>query len=315
MDKVPYDKPFLPISQQIEQLQSRGVVVTDIDQATRDLHAINYYRLSGYWYPMRKLETCADGVCVPTEQCIEGTSFDHIVNLYIFDKKLRLLMLDVLERIEISLRSDVARVLGEKDIFAHEKSEYFNNLTSVPRLRQEQQFTSLRDRYRKHEQQAKNEFLKHFRKKYSGNPPVWVAVELWSFGTLSIVIEKMTMGDKRTIANAYNLTPEVLPSFIRTLAEVRNICAHHDRLWNRTLTARPKTATITDNKLTHLQELTTAKIYFAVAIARAFQSSMTTNKEWVDDLKSLIESFPAAPGINLKHMGFPRDWEDLDLWK
>jgi len=315
MDRMPYNKPFLTVSEQLEQLQSRGISVTDVDRAKRDLRAINYYRLSGYWYPLRKKETCTEGICIPTEEYIEGSSFDHIVSLYVFDKKLRLLMLDVLERIEISLRTDVVRVLGQKDIFVHEKIEYFNNPTSVPREQQDKQFETLLERYRKHEQQAKNEFLRHFRHKYSGNPPIWVAVELWSFGTLSIVIEKLTMGDKRAIASEYNLSPEVLPSFIRTLAEVRNICAHHDRLWNRTLTVKPKTTTIKDGKLFHLKELQLAKMYFAFAIARTFQSGMTTNKEWVDDFKSLMESFPTAPGVNLKDMGFPHNWQDMDLWK
>jgi abortive infection bacteriophage resistance protein len=315
MEKIPYTKLYLTIQQQLEQLQSRGVAVTDLARAKRDLHAINYYRLSGYWYPMRKHELCTDGVCTPTEECIEGTNFEHIVSLYVFDKKLRLLMLDVLERIEISLRTDVARVLGAKHPCAHEHMEYFNQPTSVPHEQLEKTFATLRGRYRKHEQQAKNEFLKHFRRKYSGKPPIWVAVELWSFGTLSIVIEKMTMGDKREIASQYDINPEVLPSFIRTLAEARNICAHHDRLWNRTLTARPKTSTITNRKLVHLQDLQLAKIYFAVAIARAFQSCMTTNKEWVDDLKSLIEAFPTAPSVSAEDMGFPPKWQDMDIWK
>jgi abortive infection bacteriophage resistance protein len=51
---IPYTKPFLTLDQQIALLLSRGLTIPDVNFAKDCLKNIGYYRLSGYWYPMRE---------------------------------------------------------------------------------------------------------------------------------------------------------------------------------------------------------------------------------------------------------------------
>ena len=102
-------------------LESRGLI-TDNKRAALDyLERVGYYRLSGYWYNFRKMT----GAQKRADEFIDSSYFEDAVKLYIFDKALRLLAMDALERIEMAVRVDIAYLLGKKDIYAHEKSELF----------------------------------------------------------------------------------------------------------------------------------------------------------------------------------------------
>jgi len=91
-----YTKPPLSIEQQIELLKSRGLEIPDHEQAAHYLYHLNYYRLSGYMLPFQE----------GTEHHFQaGTTFEHVLNLYLFDRKLRLLLMDAIERIEVSVRT------------------------------------------------------------------------------------------------------------------------------------------------------------------------------------------------------------------
>ena len=134
-----YSKPWQSYQQQLNLLKSRGLVVSDEAKALEHLERIGYYRLSGYWYSFRERSE----VCCPLEAIVgrkykkgqtdklvldafkQGAAFSHAVDLYVFDKKLRLLVLDALERIEIAIRVDVAYTLGQKDPFAYLKPTFF----------------------------------------------------------------------------------------------------------------------------------------------------------------------------------------------
>lgn len=135
-----YNKPWLSYSQQLDKLVERGLNVSDKNKAIECLERIGYYRLSGYWFPFReRSETCCP-LEKPThrkkfkkggtERLVldtfkAGASFQQAVELYVFDKKLRLLTLDALERIEVALRVDISHLLGSHDCCAYLKPEFF----------------------------------------------------------------------------------------------------------------------------------------------------------------------------------------------
>ena len=119
-----YNRPWKSFAEQLELLKSRGMVVTDEAAALRYLERIGYYRLTAYWYPFRVFKLEQDPTTkvlrtVRTDQFVADTQFVDAVELYLFDKKLRLLVLDALERIEIALRVDIAYLLGQRNTFAH----------------------------------------------------------------------------------------------------------------------------------------------------------------------------------------------------
>jgi len=103
---VTYTKPFLTIAQQIEQLKSRGMLFADESKATYYLENLNYYRLSAYWLPFEKEHS--------SHTFKQGTQFEKVLEFYIFDRELRLLMLDAIERIEVSVRTRFAYEMSQK---------------------------------------------------------------------------------------------------------------------------------------------------------------------------------------------------------
>ncbi len=182
----PYTKPFLPVDDQLTQLQARGLVVTEPDRAQNYLRHIGYYRLSGYWYPLRQSEAVVDTSGNASTRVLDafrpGSEFSHIIDLYVFDKKLRVMMVDVLERIEVSLRTNVTLQLGKIDPWAHRDPANFDTRFTTQQkerppktgLRPSQfdEFIRLTD---EKTTRSKEDFVQHFGTKYSDPLPIWVA--------------------------------------------------------------------------------------------------------------------------------------------
>lgn len=318
----PYTKPFLNIDQQLDLIASRGMDIGDRGYAADCLQNIGYYRLSGYWYPLRESSVVEDDAGNKTrivgDTYRDGSTFKQVIDIYTYDKHLRMLMLDVLERIEIALRTDITLRMGQYSAWAYRDGAVLDQrfVNDVTPGFTESRFATFVSRFDDMVARSKSDFVDHFKKKYEDPLPIWAAVELWDFGMLSVFLSGMKYRDKRTIAERYGVKPEILPSWVRTLADVRNICAHHGRLWNRTLVSQPRTAGIEVEDLKHLNEgFAREKIYSAVAIARHMQRTLNPSSTWVDSIISLNESFPTAPGIAFKQMGYPENWLELGLWK
>jgi len=303
-----YQKPYLSIPDQILQLQQRGLIVTDKSQALNYLKQINYYRLSAYWYPFR----------ITTQFRVEdhfkpGTRFQTVIDLYLFDKKLRLLMLDALESIEIALRTAVALRLGWHDPWAYRKSQYLNNrfVSSGNHAKWLQQFDD-----KAHD--SKEPFVKHFQQKYpSSKFPVWMAVELLDFGSLSHLLSGMRYPDQRQIAREYGIPhPDLLTSWVKTLCLVRNVCAHHARLWNRSLTMQPRQPRIGEiQAFDHIDSSAYTRLYATAVICCFLLKTTTPLSNWSDQFKAHISTFPQSPHVSLSASGFPANWGNEPIWK
>lgn len=222
--------------------------ISDVARARSCLKRIGYYRLSAYWYSFRKSQPHNDPVTNKTINRVlddfrDGTNFPTIHELYIFDKKLRLLVLDALERIEIGVRTDIAIRLGEYDKWAHRKPDLldgnFSKKTTPERSQTKHENWLLR--LDKKFNESKEDFAKHFKEKYPNDKlPIWIAVELWDFGTLSHFFSGLKMNDQDAIALQYGVpSGRIFKTWLRCLNDVRNICAHHSRLWNRPLVNQP----------------------------------------------------------------------------
>lgn len=250
---------------------------------------------------------------------VPSSEFSQVVDLYVFDKRLRLMMLDVLKRIEVSIRTDVALQMGIKNNWAYrDKALLDGKFTAIDPQKGGSRFDEFVRRFDEMAASSKEEFVAHFRSTYSDPLPIWAAVELWDFGMLSMFIAGMKYGDMRDIANKYGVSrPELFPTWVRTLAFVRNICAHHSRLWNKPLIAQPKLPRLNDVPLlNHLAGDTFASEHFysAAAIARYFQLQINPTSSWGARFVSLIETFPEGPKISIGQAGFPAKWCALPLW-
>ncbi|MCL2561832.1 MAG: Abi family protein [Rikenellaceae bacterium] len=238
-----FQKPALTFQDQVNLLKSRGLEIVDEPRAARHLSNVSYYRLSAYMIPFRK----RDAAGKITDDFEDGTMWDDVYNLYRFDRKLRLLIFDAIERIEIALRTQVINQLSLK---------YGSHWPDDSALFKTQEvFTKMQERIEERlKANSRMEFIKHYHEKYNHplTPPSWMTVELLCFGDLSWICKSWReKKDVTAIARSLGIPQDkILHSWLRAINYVRNICAHHARLWNITFTsvAEPTKANIREGR-------------------------------------------------------------------
>ena len=327
-----YNKPWKSYDDQLDLLIERGLSVTDRTKALNYIERIGYYRLSGYLYPFRELS----GFCcsliktngkkfkkgktdrIKLDNFIAGTCFQDAVRLYIFDKQLRLLVLDALERIEVGLRVDISHTLGKKDPFAYLKPEllfesFVNDLDKKTGLTGHHQWLT------KHAaliSRSKEEFIKHHKAKYGFPLPIWVVCEIWDFGTLSMLFDGMRIEDQDEIARKYGVSNgRVFASWLRSLNYLRNVCAHHSRLWNRNIIDQPKLSAGEVSWVDHFvgDNHSIARPFLLLCITKHLLTIINPTSSWGQRLKKLLlDEFPNLDhvGIDLMSMGAVEGWKE-----
>ncbi len=243
------------------------------------------------------------------------------MDLYVFDKRLRLLFLDALERVEIALRVHIALLLGARDPWAHRNPDQLHPrfTQSADPITGEIEYPKWIRELDREFARSKDEFAKHFKQKYAGeHPPIWIAIELWNFGMLSKFLSGMKYADQELLAAKYRLPrPELLTSWVRNLNHIRNICAHHSRLWNRSPSDQIRPPRLGEHAmLDHLanDQRALSRIYASAAAIQFLLQTIHPSSSWAQRLKSHCRSFPKSGVINLSHAGFPVLWEQLSLW-
>lgn len=288
-----YLKPALSLDQQLDLLRQRGLAVHDPARALRWLRSVSYYRLSAYFLPFK------DG-----EQFRPEADFNEIAGLYIFDRKLRLLILDAIERIEVAIRTSVTYEIGHAyGAFGHADSANFASGFDHSRFMSE-----LLDE----ERRAKETFASHYRKQYAEEThlPVWMATELLSFGTISKLYQSLDPKLRQRVAAPYKVDAQFLMSWLHTLTYVRNVCAHHKRLWNRQLAIKPRFPSrslawshrVPDN----------GRLYAVLVVLRHMMMVNSPNSKWAERLHDLLAAHPTVPQ---SAMGFPTDWKTFATWR
>jgi abortive infection bacteriophage resistance protein len=319
---IPYSKPYRDVQGQIELLQQRGMVISDQTKAQAYLERLGYYRLSGYWYPFRTSDQVVDDNGKPAtrvnDQFRMGTEFSHIVDLYVFDKKLRLLVLDAIERIEVCLRVDISLLLGARGPFAHrDPTQLDGKFTIVPPNKQSKHQEWL-ERLDKNEDRSKQEFVKAFRQKYTSDLPIWMSIELWDFGILSNFYAGMKNADRGVISNRYGVNVLIFETWLRSINYLRNICAHHARLWNCAVVDQPKMpsiGTIPDLNHVILNPTSRFRIYAIIALMQHLLRRINPTSTWGKRLASHIDTLPIIEPISIQNAGFPANWKDEALWR
>lgn len=317
-----YERPWKSFEEQIALLQARGMEVADEAAALEYLERVGYYRLSAYWYPFRVFDTVDHDhhgrpITQATDRFVPGTQFVDAVRLYLFDKELRLRLTDALERIEIALRVDIAHLLGERDAFAHLHRDTFHPSFARRKFGRDPRdsFEQWQQRCMGLERRSKEDFVEHYRLKHGPRLPIWVAVETWDFGTLSQLFAMMKVPDQRHIASKYGVPDwEVFQSWLRSLNFLRNVCAHHSRLWNRNI-ARPKIpapgALPWCDAFRGEGELIT-RTFILLAITRHMTRVVCPDTGWHHRLQGHLAAFPsqhAQRRLSLEDMGAPPGWE------
>lgn len=313
------EKPWKSYDEQLEILKSRGMLVSNEAAAIDYLDRIGYYRLSGYWYSFRMFEQyqLEDGRTAirRANTFFQGACFEDAVKLYIFDKKLRLLALDALERIELAIRVDMAHMLGEKDIYAYTNPNLFHGHFS--RKKQRNGKTQHDIWLEKHEAliyRARREpFVKHYLEKYE-RLPIWVAIEVWDFGLLSKLFSGLKIKDKDTLAKKYGVKDgDLFQKWLRSLNFIRNVSAHHSRLWN--INVLERSPVINDDVF--WQSLADERPFYYFCIMQKLLQQICPNSKWHERFKALMGEFPNLDYCNmtLKSFGIIDSWQEWELWR
>lgn len=296
---MPFTKPPLLFSEQVELLQSRGLAVSDPQAAESFLSRINYYHFSGYCLPFEQSR----------HQFIPGATFLQVMALCEFDHQLRDIVSEGLAFIEMAVRTQSAYHFSHayNDAFAHENPINFRANPMKHAMWVEELHHNTKNSY--------EFFVRHFRQDYPDSfpaVPVWVAVEIMSFGSLSKLFEYMHHKDQKVIAANFKLQPPVLVSWLRSFCYVRNICAHHARLWDKRLSVSPTLPDSPDWQ--GLNSRVLGPVLYAINHVLPLSCTDGFYAQWRNSLENLFEHRPDVPDF-WGRIGLSENWKDHPLWK
>lgn len=324
-----YTKPWLSLEQQVQRLKDHGLLVPDDDHAQKVLAAIGYYRLTGYLYPFRESEPYVDDGGRTRIRVLSGyrpgTELAWAEDIIDFDRRLRVLVLDGLERVEVAVRMRVGYVLGRTSAFAYEDPNCFTHsfVASVTDLRSPRPSAHVQwlQRVRTRQASSDEKFVEHFREKYDDRMPVWALTEILELGQLSVLYRGMNQADAEELALAFGVpTKRLMASWLASLNYVRNVAAHHARLYNRKLQNAPSRPPIGQIPvLDHLRASEQAKqvygTYNALAVLAYLLPSIDPHTDWVPRAATLLGEFPMHDSLTTASLGAPDGWNNLELWR
>lgn len=307
------NKPAFTIADQIQLLKSRSMLFRNESQAVESLQNISYYRLKGYWWDMQTDYT---------QHTLKPNSyFEDIVERYNFDRHLRLILFDAIERIEIALRTKMIYHLSisygglwHLNPALFEATTITLNDGTVKTIHQ-----NTLDELQKEFNRSQEIFVKDHRNRYPNqNADAWKTLEVASMGTLSKLYKnlKHQLPEKAAIANemGLNLHSE-LSSWLEAIAYVRNIIAHHSRLWSRNMVKRPIDQLKNPISQWFVNPITDVQIKkpFLIISSMLYLCNMVTPGHQIKS--KILDLFKTNPNVPIYKLGFLNNWQNEPLWK
>jgi abortive infection bacteriophage resistance protein len=305
--KQNYCKPALTIDQQLDLLVARGLTIPDRDKARHYLNYIGYYRLSGYFLTFQQ----STSGTVP-HSFKKDITFKDVLDCYIFDRELRLLVMDAIERIEVAFRACISNTMSE----SHGPHWFMNSTHFIPRFKHAELLDRIRrETFHSSVTSARNHprresFIHHYYETYSHPdlPPSWMVVEVMSLGTLSSIYASLASRDmQKTICQPFGINHLVMESWLHTLTYLRNLCAHHARLWNRQFSIKP-----TIMKAYQKQLGRNATFYAQAAMLYVLMYIIADGSQWQRRLAELLDKHPH---VFIPAMGFSEGWKEDPFWR
>lgn len=308
-----YGKPWRSVEDQVSLLTSRGMAVGSVEDATRWLSVVGYYRLSGYWYPYRIWQKDAPRL----DQFYPDATFERVTALYVFDRRLKLLVIDALERIEIAMRVKVGYTLGRRSPFAHEEARHLDASFAASG-----KFARWHERVEGERTRSREDFVNHFNTKYDGRLPVWAVTEILDFGSLSVLYSGLKGADRDAVASEFGVRDAAglgnggaLAAWFKQLNIVRNIVAHHSRLWNRNIGQRPSVRLLRPiDELRPLKDAELDRLFGPLTIIAFLLEQVSPGNDWTSRVSALIAAELPTTGRDAREMGFPAEWTNRPLW-
>jgi abortive infection bacteriophage resistance protein len=328
----PFTKPAITVTEQLALLKARGLTIRDEARAGHFLEAVSFFRLTPYMRPFQ-----APGN--PDHAFLLGTGFRQLSQLYDFDRRLRLLVIDAIERVEVAARASISNHMGpargahwylQRDLFknrydhprllstiesAQQKAlqDYRREVDRINRLAQadEARKTALKQR------RSQESYARHYALSYNQPAlmPGWAMLEELTIGELSHLYRGLARdSDRKAIGQRLAVPAPLLDSWLHTLTVVRNICAHHARLWNRELGIKPE-----QPKQAHFAWPTYlrrgsqhTRIAVVLAILHHLMQHVSPHTRWHQRVAELLNEYPEIPK---PAMGLPDHWQADAFWQ
>lgn len=290
-------KPPLTYQEQIHRLiDVHNLKIADHKQAEDILKKSNYYRLSAYGIGLKQPDD--------PEKYIDGVTIEQLYRLYLFDSELKNALIHIVELIEIQLRSQLAYHLSMK--YGADGYMTPSNFMNVVNSDGIPYHAMIIDKFNaERARQRETPFVKHHETKYNGKYPVWVAIELFTFGNVASMYSIMFDDDRSAIADLYQTTPDYLKSWILSLVEVRNICAHYGRLYNMPLKQSPRL-------YKEFKKYRSNNLNKLFPVILTIQRILCANADWVNfsiRLESIMDEYNDV--VKLSFIGFPQNWKEV----
>ncbi|GAB7528615.1 Abi family protein [Pseudomonas sp. 3A(2025)] len=326
----PFQKSAIDVPAQLVLLEQRGLSIQNEAKAHCFLEAVSFFRLTPY---MRPFQVSND----PEHGFKANTSLRELTRLYDFDRRLRLLVIDAIERIEVAARAAISNHMGP----VHGAHWYLQRSLFQGSYRHQELLDAIRGKQERarHDHQrecrridssqasaerkqqlrnlrAKESYARHYALNYDAPDlmPAWAAMEEITLGDLSHLFKGLARdADRKAIARRLNLPGPLLQSWLHTLTTIRNICAHHARLWNRELGIRPELPkTIAFLWPEYLQQPGQhVRVFTVLCILNLLMRQVSPHTRWDRHLHELLTEFPE---VSLPAMGFPADWQKDPFW-
>jgi abortive infection bacteriophage resistance protein len=244
------------------------------------------------------------------------------MRVYEFDRELRSMMLDALEIAEVALRFEIGHTLGRRSAFAHRDPTCLD--ASFSRASEEVAagaHAEWLEEFDKQEGRSQEAFALHFREKYGEHFPVWVATEVMTFGTLTRLYSGAQQADRELIATKFDVVTvsgrgdaALFSNWLNQLRHIRNLCAHHSRLWNRVLNVELSEARGIA-ELADLDGVSRSRVYGTIMVLAFLLARISPGVDWQARMRNLIEERTTQLSLDLASMGFPSRWEATALWQ
>lgn len=315
MSKRVYHKTPLSFEEQLQLLKTRGLTVEDDNKAISYLKEISYYRLSAYFLPYQQVKDTFNN----------GTTFQKIISTYAFDRELRLLVFDCIERIEVAIRTQFIYGMAHHYQDAHWQDSqglfvkpYYNKIGNL--VDPYNDFQSIISRAKT--ARRPEVFIKHYPSTYykPSNPPSWMCMELLTMGDLSHIYRGLkNNSDKQRIASFFDVHHNVFVSWMHTLTYVRNLCAHHSRLWNRDLAIEPYRLLKAVGPWLSADFQNNKRVFYFICVLKYLLMRANPGNHLKEKLFALFDKYPDVPirflGIPSDKNGDMKEWQNEPLWK
>lgn len=318
--RIPYRKSYLSSDELCTKLENQGLLIMNVDQAKQKLERCSYYRFKAYLYPFKDSKN----------QCYKrDASFEQAVELYQFDSALRCYLFSIIEKVEIGVRSALDLWISQEtgNLFWYLDSSLFNDngahIKTVASLRS--MFIESKEEYSQH---YRSKYYNEFCPFYRDLPPAWVALELMTFGNVLTVMKsfnqeaKQSLKLNRFVKRKLNIDKyESLCNWMEAIRQVRNVCGHHNRLFNRNFSSPSGIKRRLDSSIelvktrsiygrSEAEQLN--RLYTCIVAIQIIHSGLGYHEKLGETISRLFDSYPTAK-LFTQSMGFPAEWHNESL--